>query len=147
MTRALARRVLLPLTVALTAILATTNPAAAAGNDDYTVYTGQSGGAVDFIDYGPGAPGGGDNDDYLVIRDIAADGHGVQVWAWLHGKYLGTKYNGNGAWTSVIYDPYTIFPNNVAKNEVIGLKICLVDGKDNLIQPSCSYLDWPSIDG
>ncbi|WP_327033600.1 hypothetical protein [Micromonospora ureilytica] len=147
MTRALARRVLLPLTVALTAILATTNPAAAAGNDDYTVYTGQSGGAVDFIDYGPGAPGGGDNDDYLVIRDIAADGHGVQVWAWLHGKYLGTKYNGNGAWTSVIYDPYTIFPNNVAKNEVIGLKICLVDGKDNLIQPSCSSLDWPSIDG
>ncbi|RQX14585.1 hypothetical protein DDE19_23120 [Micromonospora ureilytica] len=147
MTRALARRVLLPLTVALTAILATTNPAAAAGNDDYTVYTGQSGGAVDFIDYGPGAPGGGDNDDYLVIRDIAADGHGVQVWAWLHGKYLGTKYNGNGAWTSVIYDPYTIFPNNVAKKEVIGLKICLVDGKDNLIQPSCSSLDWPSIDG
>ncbi|MEU8393506.1 hypothetical protein [Micromonospora sp. NPDC048842] len=147
MTRSLARRVLLPLTVALTAILATSNPAAAAGNDDYTVYSGQGGGAVDFIDYGPGAAGGGNNDDYLVIRDIAADGHGVQVWAWLHGKYLGTKYNGNGAWTSVIYDPYTIFPNNVAKGEVIGLKICLVDGKDNLIQPSCSSLDWPSIDG
>ncbi|MEV4658894.1 hypothetical protein [Micromonospora sp. NPDC049301] len=149
MTRTLARRVLLPLAAALTAILVTTNPAAAAGNDDYTVYTDPSwhGGAVDFIDYGPGAPGGGDNDDYLVIRDIAADGHGVQVWAWLHGKYLGTKYNGGGAWSSVIYDPYSIFPNNVAKNEVIGIKICLVDGKDNLIQPSCSNVEWPSIDG
>ena len=40
-----------------------------------------------------------------------------------------------------------VFPNNVAKGEVIGLKICLVHGKDNLIQPSCSSLEWPSIDG
>ncbi|WP_326561660.1 hypothetical protein [Micromonospora sp. NBC_01796] len=149
MRRNLAMRVLLPLAAVLTAILASANPAAAAGNDDYTVYTGDSrlGGAVDFVDYGPGAPGGGNNDDYLVIRDLRGDGHGVQVWAWLHGKYLGTRYNGGGAGSQLIYDPYSIFPNNVAANEVIGLKICLVDGENNLIQSSCSNLEWPSIDG
>ncbi|MGW0431829.1 hypothetical protein ACWDV4_04670 [Micromonospora sp. NPDC003197] len=105
------------------------------------------GGAVDFIDYGPGAPGGGNNDDYLQIRDLQADGHGVQVWAWLHGKYLGTKYNGAGAGSTVIYDPYAIFPSNVAAGEVIGLKICLVDGPDNLINSSCSSYSWTSVDG
>jgi hypothetical protein len=149
MTRTLARRVLLPLTAALIGILATTNPAAAAGNDDWTAYVHYStgGGAVDFVDYGPGAPGGGNNDDYLVIRDTAADGHGVQVWAWLHGKYLGTRYNGGGQFSSVIYDPYTIFPNNVAAGEVIGLKVCLVDGADNPIQSSCQNAQETSIDG
>ncbi|MER7420520.1 hypothetical protein ABT346_27695 [Micromonospora peucetia] len=150
MMRTFVKRAVLPLVAALTAILALASPAQAQ-DDSWSVYTTGStnGGRVDFIDYGPGAPGGGNNDDYLEIYDLRADGHGVQVWAWLHGKYLGTKYNGNGESHSdpLIWDPYKIFPNNVAAGERIGLKICLVNGPDNLIQSTCGSYEWHSQDG
>jgi hypothetical protein len=137
MARMRMRRVLTPAAVALTAILGVASPAAAAVDDSFDAYTypldDVTSGVVHFVDYGPGAPGGGDNDDYLVLEDLAPDGHGVQVWAWLQGKYLGTKYNGNGAGSEVIYDPYSIFPNNVAAGEVISVKICAVDGPGNII--------------
>ncbi|WP_433124880.1 hypothetical protein ACQPWW_20945 [Micromonospora sp. CA-240977] len=142
---------LLPVAAALTVVLAQANPAAA-GNDDFEVWTNYDrygfAGIVRFVDYGPGAPGGGNNDDYLEIYDNHPDGHGVQVWAWLHGKYLDTKYHGAGSTNNPVYfDPYAIFPKNVAAGERIGVKICLVDGINNLIEDSCGSFEWQSIDG
>jgi hypothetical protein len=68
--------------------------------------TTDSCGAVDFVDYGPGAPGGGNNDDYAVVHDYCGDGHGVKAWAWLDGVLIGSQYNGNGlAGAPVIWDP------------------------------------------
>lgn len=150
MKRVLTRRVLLPVAAAMTVVLAQANPAAAR-DDSFPLsvkeYKGHFGGYVNFVDYGPGAPGGGDNDDYLEIYDEVPDGHGVQVWAWLNGKYLDSKYHGGGAYNKVYFDPYSIFPNNVAAGENIGLTICLVDGKDNPIDKTCESITVKSTDG
>jgi hypothetical protein len=54
-------------------------------------------GFAQFQDYGPGAPGGGNNDDYIIVGDTCADGVGVKAWAWLDGVLLGSKYNGSGS--------------------------------------------------
>ncbi|MGC4866031.1 hypothetical protein ACLQ3B_11450 [Micromonospora sp. DT53] len=150
MKRGLTRRVLLPVAAAMTVVLVQANPAAAR-DDSFPMsteyYRGQFGGSARFVDYGPGAPGGGDNDDYLEIYDDVPDGRGVQVWAWLNGKYLDTKYHGGGAYTMVYFDPYSIFPNNVAAGENIGLEICLVNGKNNRIVDSCKSITVKSVDG
>ena len=57
-------------------VLVTTS-AGAAENDDFAAVTTDGCGVAQFKDYGPGAPGGGNNDDYVVIHDYCADGHGV----------------------------------------------------------------------
>ena len=49
-------------------VLVTTS-AGAAENDDFAAVTTDGCGVAQFKDYGPGAPGGGNNDDYLVIHD------------------------------------------------------------------------------
>ncbi|MFD8260103.1 hypothetical protein ACFV19_14450 [Streptomyces griseoluteus] len=120
---------------AMGAALLTATPAVAAG-DDFEAWTTDGGcGYVDFIDYGPGAPGGGDNDDYLVIHDRCADGHGVEAYAWLDGAYLGKHYDGNGLdGAAVVWDPF----GNVQDHQTVGIKVCLVDGPDD---PSPSYCD------
>jgi hypothetical protein len=93
-------------------------------------------GAAEFIDYGPGVPGNGEsNDDYVHVWDNRADGHGVKAYAWIDGQYLGSKYNGNGDDTKVIWDPF----GNVTAWQDIGLKVCLVDGTND---PTPSYCGW-----
>jgi hypothetical protein len=67
-------------TVALLSVtVLVTSSAGAAENDSFAALTTDECGDANFIDYGPGAPGGGNNDDYVVIHDYCADGHGVQV--------------------------------------------------------------------
>src|SRR5690606_842884 len=88
-------------------------PASAAYNDSFEAWAvacndiyRDPAGVVRFIDYGPGKPGGGNNDDYIEIADQCKDGHGVRGYVWLNGVYLGSKYNGNGVDTRVIWDPF-----------------------------------------
>jgi hypothetical protein len=143
---------------ALSTVLLMAGPAQAASNDDFSATTTDGCGAVNFIDYGPGADGGGDNDDYLVIHDYCGDGHGVKAWAWITQNttqgpltfYLGGKYNGNGsAGDPVIWDPFKDFnpDENVAKGDIVGLKVCLVDGNTDSSPTKCDTANHTSADG
>ena len=77
-------------------VLVTTS-AGAAENDDFAAVTTDGCGVAQFKDYGPGPPGGGNNDDYVVIHDYCADGHGVIAYlSWDNIGYWFNKYNGNG---------------------------------------------------
>jgi hypothetical protein len=98
------------------------------------------------VDYGPGAAGGGNNDDYVVIQDRCADGHGVEAWAWLDGPSHGARYDGNGqTGAAVVWDP---FPSgNVKPGQVIQLRVCLVDGASDTTPSSCTTVKHQSVDG
>lgn len=104
-------------------------------DDSFSVQTTDGGGVVDFIDYGPGAPGGGNNDDYAKVVDIRADGHGVRAYAWVDGVYKGSKYNGKGYYSEVFWDPF----GNVKANQDVGLKVCLVDGPNDTTPSHCAH--------
>jgi hypothetical protein len=88
--------------------------------DDFLPYEG----FAQFQDYGDGAPGGGKNDDYIYVGDSCPNGDGVKAWAWVDGAPKGSKYNGNGAYTNVVWDPL----GNLKDGQSIGLKICSVNG-------------------
>lgn len=121
---------LLSMGVTAGAALLLGSPAQAAINDSFGVGTtdrdcGRPGGVANYVDYGPGAPGGGNNDDYVVIHDYCADGWGVAAWAWKNGSYLGGKQNRNGyAGNPVVWDPFT-GTNNIHSGDNVGLKVCL----------------------
>jgi hypothetical protein len=75
-----------------------TNSAGAAVNDDFAAVTTDGCGVAQFKDYGAGAPGGGNNDDYMIIHDYCADGHGVRANLYVTGyPFWVGEYNGNGA--------------------------------------------------
>jgi hypothetical protein len=127
----------------LSAVLLTAGPAAAY-EDTFSVSTwgcngdqNKSAADVWFRDYGPGAAGGGNNDDYIEAWDSCADGHGIRVYAWLDGTFLGSGYYGGGAdGGAAIFDP---FPNgNVTGDQAVGLKVCLVDGRDDTTPFNCA---------
>jgi hypothetical protein len=131
------------------AALSMAAPASAAANDDFSISTTNGCGAVNFIDYGPGAPGGGNNDDYLVIHDYCADGHGVRAWAWLNDPNtpIGTEYNGNGeSGAPVIWDPFKAH-GNVDAGDQIKLEVCLVDGVGSTNFWGCRVIASISVDG
>jgi hypothetical protein len=88
--------------------------------DDFLPYEG----FVQFEDNGPGAEGGGDNDDYLIVGDSCPNGDGVKAWAWVDGVLKGDKYNGKGAYKNVIWDPL----GNLKNGQSLGVKICSVNG-------------------
>lgn len=120
------------------------SPAAAAVDDSFAASTTDGCGVVNFIDYGPGAPGGGNNDDYTVIHDYCSDGHGVRADAWRNGTYLGGRYNGNGlAGAAVVWDPF----GNVAPGDFVELQVCLVDGAGDPTGSRCGYASRVSADG
>lgn len=101
------------------------SPAFATVDDSFYASTAGGCAVLDFVDYGPGAAGGGNNDDYLVIHDYCADGYGVRAYAWLNGAYLGSKWNGNGAaGDAVVWDPF----GNVQGGDTVGIKVCLANG-------------------
>jgi len=129
----------------LSATLLMASPAAAAYDDGFTVPTTDGCGRVDFVDYGEGAPGGGNNDDYLVIHDFCADGHGVRAFALYNYASLGSKYNGNGlAGSPVVWDPI----GNIGANEVISVRVCLFDGAGDTTGARCSgWVDHVMVDG
>jgi hypothetical protein len=127
-------------------VLAAT-PAAAAYDDSFAVYTTDRCGAVNFVDYGAGAPGGGNNDDYTVVHDYCGDGHGVKAWAWLNGTLVGAKYNGSGSGGApVIWDPFKAY-GNIFAGDSVGLKVCLVDGDNDPTPAKCASHTHTSVDG
>jgi hypothetical protein len=95
---------------------------------------GYGSGIISFIDYGKGAPGGGNNDDYIELVDSCIDHHGVKGWAWRNGRLVGEKYNGKGYRQRVIWDPF----GDLQHGEVIGIKVCLVDGNNDPSAWPCS---------
>jgi hypothetical protein len=123
--------------LAATAVVTLVTPAAgvaaAAASDDYTLRTAGACGAADaregylkFVDNGPGAPGGGDNDDYFIVADTCGDNDGVKAWAWVDGVLKGDKYNGSGNGSKLVWDPI----GNVKDGQSVGMKICGVDGNE-----------------
>lgn len=145
---------LTPLLASMISLLAVAGPASAAVNDGFSVSTSSGGcGSNEFVDYGPGAPGGGDNDDYVLIHDFCADGHGVRgcVRKLIIDDGIpvstdyGCRYNGNGlAGAPVVWDPF----GNVLPGTTISLRVCLVDGASDPTPFRCS--DWEahtSVDG
>ncbi|SDC75833.1 hypothetical protein [Streptomyces prasinopilosus] len=141
-TRA-ARAVFTTSAIAAAAMLFSTQAAVAATDDSFSVGTTGGGcGVVDFVDYGPGHAGGGNNDDYLVIHDYCSDGKGVRAYAWVDGLYLGAKDNTNGlAGSAVIWDPV----GNVVPGEAVGIKVCLFNSSGTLSQ--CNETTRWSVDG
>jgi hypothetical protein len=127
-------------------VLVTTS-AGAAVNDDFAALTTDECGVANFIDYGPGAPGGGNNDDYVVIHDYCADGHGVQVYLEVDDNgYWYRQYNGNGlAGAPVIWDPFLY--GNVKAKQKVEIEVCLVDGINDLTPLRCGYASHRSADG
>lgn len=142
------RRALAVLAVVVTATVTFASPARAAVNDSFLLCTpyGVYGACVRFVDYGEGWPGNGNNDDYLVIHDYARDGYGTKAYAWLNGRYLGWKYNGNGYdGAPVLWDPF----GNVRAGDYIGVKVCLSQGPDdpNNLPHWCVEHTTRSVDG
>jgi hypothetical protein len=135
---------------ALSAVFATASPAVAA-DDTFWAIAGSScpsavnvswEGFAQFQDYGPGAPGGGNNDDYIIVVDDCPNGAGIKAWAWLDGVLLGSKYNGNGAGTTVVWDPF----GNVTAGQSVGLKVCSVNGNSGTPY-HCASVTRKIIDG
>src|SRR5215217_8504235 len=104
-----------------------TTLAGAAEKDDFAALTTDGCGVANFIDYGPGAPGGGNNDDNEVIHDYCADGHGVMAYVEVDDSgYWFHQYNGNGlSGAPVVWDPF--LRGNVKAGQKVELEVCLVD--------------------
>lgn len=132
------------LAAAATALAAV--PASAAVDDSFVASTTDTCGTVNFIDYGPGAAGGGNNDDYLVIHDNCPDGHGVRAWAYLNGVGIGTQYNGNGNGSAVVWDPFQAH-GNVDAGDWVSVLVCLVDGAGDTGGSHCLLKQQESVDG
>jgi hypothetical protein len=149
------RKLLLTCAASVVATTLVAVPAAAAVNDGFDVWTADGGcGMVEFVDYGEGWPGGGNNDDYLIIHDYCADGHGVKAWAWLTENtsqgslefYLGGRYNGNGeAGAAVLWDPFADL--GVEGGDKVTLKVCLSDGDSDPTPFNCKTGSRTSADG
>ena len=114
--------------------------------DNFQLLTGDRCGRADFVDNGPGAPGGGDNDDYIIIHDYCEDHHGVKVWAWKNGRSVDNDvggYNGQGlAGDPVIWDPFkhgTV--NDLLPGDCLGVRVCLADGANDHTGASCRDLN------
>jgi hypothetical protein len=124
--------------------------ATAAGHDDtfgigagHCPDRGGSQEIINFKDYGKGAPGGGNNDDYIELLDGCGDRQGVKGWAWINGKLLGEKYNGKGYKKRVIWDPF----GNVKAKDYVGIKVCIVDGNGDQSPGPCEHRSKYSQDG
>ncbi|MFI8254967.1 hypothetical protein [Streptomyces filamentosus] len=132
--------------IATATMLFGTQAAVAATDDSFAVSTTSGGcGAVNFVDYGEGAPGGGANDDYLVIHDYCGDGRGVRAYAWIDDIYLGAKNNTNGLnGSAVVWDPFADYGNIIAGDRV-GIKVCLFDSAGTLSR--CAEASRVSVDG
>jgi hypothetical protein len=112
-------------TVALTVGLVVV-PESPASASNFEVKTPGGTGSIEFIDYGPGRPGGGSNDDYFLIHDYSPDHHGVMAWLWVDGDGMGAVYNGRGyAGAPVLWDPYQ-FDSNWPF--IVEVQVCNIDG-------------------
>ncbi|AGZ40126.1 hypothetical protein [Actinoplanes friuliensis] len=145
-TRFVRRAALASAAAAGAAVLLSPGAAFAATDDSFTVKTTNGCGSVEFVDYGPGAAGGGNNDDYLVIHDYCSDGHGVTAFSTVNNGEQKSEYNGNGlAGAAVIWDPFA--PRNINAGDTIKLKVCLFDGPADETGQYCKTVSKTSVDG
>ncbi len=144
--RARWRALVLAVALLSVTVLVTTS-ASAAVNDNFNASTTDGCGVANFIDYGPGAPGGGNNDDYVVIHDYCADGHGVMAYVEVDDSgYWFHQYNGNGlAGAPVVWDPF--LHGNVKAGQKVELEVCLVDGASDPTGSRCGDASRRSADG
>jgi hypothetical protein len=123
-----AARLLAVATTVFAGLFFTAGPAAAADDSWWIESLADApcsiGGRALFVDNGEGAPGGGNNDDYIVLEDWCRNSQGVKAYAWLDGKYLGSKYWGGGWGTGTTWDPF----GNVTGGQSVGMKICNTNG-------------------
>lgn len=118
-------------------------PSALLSIDDFEVFTTDSCGEIDFIDYGEGAPGNGPNDDYTQLwNNCSGDPGGIMAYAWEGSAYLGSKYIGRGSVT-VLWDPF----GNVPSWTDVGLKVCKVDGSSGANPRLCDSATQTIIEG
>jgi hypothetical protein len=140
----LASRTLLMSVVSASIVALMASPAAAA-DDGFEVYTDNRCGSVEYVDYGPGAPGGGNNDDYLLMHDYCSDGKGIKAWVWLPehvGGAYGWKYSSNGlAGAPKFWD----LPN-ITGGQSIEIMVCLSVGVGG-VATSCNSRTVKSVDG
>lgn len=114
-------------------------PAAAATNDSFVVYTGESPGCAEyggaqFVDHGDVF-----GDDYVGVFDTCRDGVGVKAWVWINGRLIGAQRNGSGG------EVYFDIPNVKAKDSV-GIKVCAQNGP-NGTPFACGSRTRKSVDG
>ena len=127
---------------ALAGVVIVSSPASAAVNDNFAASTTDGCGVANYIDYGTW-PDGSENDDYVVVHDYCADGHGVRAWAYRNGAEK-TRYNGNGkAGAAVYWDPF----GNVKAGDFVELVVCLVDGSGDTSGSKCEYASRTIADG
>jgi hypothetical protein len=144
------RRAVLTVALAATAVILVAPGAASAATDDsFTVTTTDGCGSAEFVDHGPGAAGGGDNDDYLVIHDYCGDGHGVAAGMTLNNGGNLTEYNGDGlAGPAKIWDPFRApEPDDVRRGDKVLLRVCLYDGPSDETGAHCVTGTRRSTDG
>jgi len=143
------RRTGLAVVLALLPVLLTANHASAAVDDQFWAFTTDGCGEIHFVDFGPGAPGGGNNDDYTEIYDNCYgsfdDGLGVRARAWVGSEYLGEQFNFSGSAT-VIWDPFAA-RGNVAANEWIVLEVSLVSSRTDPTPEQLEIRSQRSVDG
>jgi hypothetical protein len=97
-------------------------PARAATDDSFSKCTQGKpcAGRVRFVDSGPGKPGGGNNDDYIVCEDNSG-WYVVGCWLWHKGRYEGGVVSSGDS--NVVWEPYAKW--NVKKGDKIKIKVCL----------------------
>jgi hypothetical protein len=148
-TRSVTKKALLVSTAAVGAAGLFASPVAAGStNDGFTAKTSNGCGSIEFVDYGPGVPGGSDNDDYTLVRDLCRDGHGIRAYVKVttygssfFSSYSDTKYNGDGNGSSIVWDPFKSH-GNVKPRDFMEMRVCLVDGESDLTPFSCGQ--WRS---
>ncbi|MFG3343154.1 hypothetical protein [Glycomyces sp. NPDC048151] len=98
-------------------------------DDGFTVATQNDAGYAQYVDYGKGGSGGGNNDDYVEIDDTWADGWDIWVRVTQNGDSHYKEYK-RGAWGDVmVWDPFR--DNNVKPGDTIEIEVCLLDPDSN----------------
>jgi len=124
-----------------------TTSAGAAVNDNFNASTTDGCGVANFIDYGPGAPGGGNNDDYVVIHDYCAD----VTASWRTSKWT-TPATGSTSTTATAcpvppWSGVRFCMGNVKAGQKVELEVCLVDGISDPTGSRCGEASRRSADG
>ena len=143
-------RILAAVAVAVAAVLVPVGPASAAEHDDgFTVWSTDRCGSAQFVDHGPGEPGSGGNDDYVLVRDHCDDGYEVKVDGWLGWSWLGAQYVEEPAAGAVFWDPFAEY-GDLYRGDRFNLGVCQYDRSQDAsgyLGFNCRYQEKTMVDG
>ena len=123
-----ATRTFSALALAATAVVGTASQASAEYDDSKTVWTTDRCGSFEFVDYGEGEPGGGPDDDYMLVRDHCDDGFHVRGDVWVGWSWYGVAYQRGGPSAAPLYwDPFAEEEDELVAGSRFGFPVCLVD--------------------